>query len=89
MENKMMKPAQSADKIYNEFRDIILSDLTTQELIKKCAEHAAYIVYNTGPTTWEWEDYKNEKGNPMSRMINIKPDTTFWTDVRHELSKKQ
>lgn len=84
-----MKPADSAEKIYNEFRDIILSDLNTEELIKKCAEQAAYIVYNSGPTTWEWEDYANEKGNPMSRMINIEPATTFWSDVKHELSKKQ
>lgn len=84
----MMKPAQSADKIYNEFRDIILSDLTTQELIKKCAEHATHIVYNSGPTIWEWEDYLNEKGNPMSRMVNIEPATTFWSDVKYELTKK-
>lgn len=89
MKDKMMKPAQSADKIYNEFRDLILSDLPTQELIQKCAEHAAYIVYNSGPTIWEWEDYANEKGNPMSRMINIEPATTFWADVKHELSLKK
>jgi hypothetical protein len=88
MKDKMMLPSESAEKIYNEFRDIILSDLTTEELIKKCSEHAAYIVYHSGPTTWEWEDYQNEKGKPMSRMINIEPATTFWSDVKYELSLK-
>ena len=88
MKDKMMKPAQSAEKIYNEFRDLILSDLTTEELIKKCAEHAAYIVYNSGPTVWEWEEYTNKSGGTNCRMVNIEPATTFWSDVKYELTKK-
>jgi len=88
MEIKLMEPAESAEKIYNEFRDIILSDLTTQELIKKCAEQAAYIVYHSGPTVWEWEDYKNETGGTNCRMINIEPCGEFWIEVRNELNKK-
>jgi hypothetical protein len=88
MKEKMMLPSQSAEMIYNEFRDIILSDLTTQELIKKCAEHAASIVYNSGPTVWEWEDYQNEKGGTNCRMINIEPVGDFWIEVRNELAKK-
>lgn len=88
MKVKLMNPADSAEKIYNEFRDIILSDLTTQDLIKKCAEHAAYIVYHSGPTVWEWEDYKNEKGGTNCKMVNIESCVDFWIEVRNELKKK-
>ena len=84
---EMMKPSASAEKIYNEFRDLILSDLTTDELIKKCAEQAVHIVYNSGPTVWEWEDYTNKTGGTNCRMINIEPCGEFWVEVRNELGK--
>lgn len=84
---EMMKASASAEKIYNEFRDLILSDLTTEELIKKCAEQAVHIVYNSGPTVWEWEEYTNEKGGTNCKMVNIEPCGEFWNDVRIELGK--
>jgi hypothetical protein len=84
---EMMKPSESAEKIYNEFRDLILSDLTTEELIKKCAEQAVHIVYNSGPTVWEWEEYTNKTGGTNFKMVNIEPCGEFWTEVRYELEK--
>jgi len=84
METKKIKmPKEVADKIYNEFRDLILSDLSTEELIKKCADHAVHIVYNS--YDFDWEEYINEKGTTCMKMVDIKFDPEFWFQVKNQL----
>jgi hypothetical protein len=86
MDNQTIQPIQTAERIYNEFRDLILSDLTTEELIKKCSQHAAYIVYDSSPTTFDWEECKNDQGKDVLKMVNFKSMERFWFDVREKLT---
>ena len=82
-----MKPIETAEKIYNQYRDLILSDLTTEELIHNCAQLAIHITYNSGASKWDEEIIQNDNGSTSIKYTNIKHNLEFWHDVKIELLK--
>jgi hypothetical protein len=82
-----MKPIESAEKIYNQYRDLILSDLSTEELIHNCAQLAVHIAYNSGASKWDEEEIINDNGTISIKYVNIEHNLEFWQDVKNELLK--
>lgn len=83
---ELMSSNKVAQKIYNEFSEIIKGKKVNADIAKECALLAIKIVRDSNPHFFDFKTAINSKGKEYQFLETTESAQEFWRDIELEIN---